>query len=216
MCFLALSVTTARADTIPALGPGGGTGEWRLAIGPVAGAVALDEDLTNYRWDTQPAVQSGIQATLYRGRFAAGLRYSHSNTTQGTGLPDTDALRVSLNAFDLVAQVRVVKHWGFEMWGSAFGGRLHMGYDPDEMTFDSGTALGSVTVNFDPISEWQLGTGLEMRRELMRQLALSLQGEGSTFALDTAHRSGSEIVESRERFYNWSLRLQVSWLLNFG
>jgi len=216
MCFLALSVVTAQADTIPALGQGEGTSAWRLAIGPSAGAVALDQDLTNYRWDTRPAVQSGLQATLYHGRLAAGLRYWHSSTTQASGIPDTEALQVSLNGLDLVGQARIAKRWGLGLWGTAFAGRLHMGYDPDEATFDTGTALGSVTVDFDPISEWQFGTGLELRTELTRQLALSLQGEGSTFALDTAHRKGSEIVESRDRFYNWSLRLQISWLLNFG
>ena len=58
--------------------------------------------------------------------------------------------------------------------------------------------------------------GLELRGTLPQQLALAVQAEQSTFALDTAHRRGSEIVFDRERFYSWSFWLQVSWTLGLG
>ena len=102
------------------------------------------------------------------------------------------------------------------MWGLASVGRLHMSYEPDQLTFDVGGITEPITVDYTPISEWDFGYGLELRTVLMNQLAIALQAERSTFALDTAHRRGDEIVESRERFYSWSLRLQLAWLLHFG
>jgi hypothetical protein len=206
VCFVLAAATAAHA---------GERHEWRLAIGPVAGGVALDPSLNDYRWDTQPALQSGLQTTLFRGRGGAGVRFLRSHTTQSSGIPGaSQAPRVNLMAYDVVGKIRVVSVASFELWGSGHTGILHLGYDPDQQTFDvNGTP---VTVDYEPISEWNAGIGAEIRRELLTHMALSLQVDTSTFALDTAHRQGSEIVFSRERFYNWSLRLQVSWLLSLG
>lgn len=196
--------------------PAGGPG-WRLAVGPVVGGLAFDQKLSDYRWDTRPTIQSGVQATLYRGWFASGLRVWRARTTQASGIPgETQVPRVNLTGVEIVGQVRVVRYGGIEVWGSAHGGSLHMGYDPDQLTFDPGGAGGLVTVAYKPISEWDLGLGLELRRLLTSQIALAVQAERSTFALNTAHRRGDEIVASRERFYGWSLRLQLSWLLGLG
>ena len=46
--------------------------------------------------------------------------------------------------------------------------------------------------------------------------ALALSAEASTFALDTAHRRGDEIVYQRDRFWNWSARLAVTWRTALG
>ena len=191
--------------------------EWRLAVGPAAGGLVFDQDLADFRWDTRPAVQSGLRATVYRGRLATGIRILRTHTTQASGIPgETRVPQVNLTAVDILGQARVMRFGGAELWGSAHGGRLHLGYDPDKLAFDPGGGSGVITVDFKPISVWDFGFGLEVRGELRRNIALSLHGEGSTFALDTAHRLGNEIVLSRERFYNWSLRLQFSWLLKLG
>jgi len=212
MGLVLTAAASARAQVEESPRPG-----WRLAVGAVGGAVAFDEHLADYRWDTRPAAQAGMQATLYRGRFGAGARVWRAHTTQASGIPgETRVPRVNLTALEMLAHVRVAAVRGIELWGSAHGGLLHLGYDPDELSFDTGGGAGAVTVRYAPISEWDYGLGAELRRELGGQLALSLQAEWSAFALDTAHRSGAEIVESRERFHSWSLRMQVSWLLNLG
>jgi uncharacterized protein YegJ (DUF2314 family) len=90
---------------------------------------------------------------------------------------------------------------------------LFLAYDPDHLTFDPG-AGEPITVAFDSISEWDYGFGTEIRGAVTAQLALALQADHTSFSLDTAHRSGDEIVASRERFDQWSLRLQVAWLLS--
>jgi len=191
--------------------------DWQLAVGPVVGGLMLDPGLADYRWDTGPAFQAGVQATVYRGRFSAGLRLMQSGTTQSTGIPgESVAPEVNLTSINMLGQVRAVRHWGVELWGSAHAGILHMGYDPDQMTFDLGGAGGPITVDFAPISEWDVGLGLDMRSDLTPHVALSLQVDGSTFALDTAHRSGNQIVNSRERFYTVGIRLQIAWLVSLS
>jgi hypothetical protein len=87
---------------------------------------------------------------------------------------------------------------------------LFLAYDPDQLTLDVGAGT-PITVAFDSIAEWDYGFGIEIRGDLTAQLALALQAERSSFSLDTAHRSGDEIVETRERFDQWSLRLQAAW-----
>lgn len=215
MTLVLLGVTTvthAAADE-----SGTRESEWRLGMGPTAGGLLFDPELANYRWDTQPALQTGLQATLFRGRFAAGSRLMRTHTTQASGIPgESQAPRINLTGVEILGQVRVIGYRGVEMWGLASLGRLYLSYKPDQLTFDVGGITEPITVDYTPISEWDFGYGLELRTVLMNQLAIALQAERSTFALDTAHRRGDGIVESRERFYSWSLRLQLAWLLHFG
>ena len=120
---------------------------------------------------------------------------------------------MGLSAIEWVGQGRIVSYRGVQLWGVLHGGRLFLGYDPDHLTFDPG-AGAPITVAFDSISEWDYGFGIEIRGSLTAQLALALQAEHSSFSLDTAHRSGDEIVDARERFDQWSLRVQAAWLWN--
>jgi hypothetical protein len=185
----------------------------RLEVGVAVGGIELDSDLQNYRWDTAPAWQSGMQATLLRGRLGAGASVWRSATTQATGLPgQATTPRVSLTGVDLVGQIRALSVRGIELWGTVHGGRLFMGYDPERLTFDPGGVGGPITVAFEPISEWEYGVGTSLRGELGAHMALALQADLTSFALDTAHRRGDEIVETRERFSAWNLRAQVSWV----
>jgi len=118
-----------------------------------------------------------------------------------------------VTAIEWVAQGRMVSYRAVELWGAVHGGRLFLAYDPDRLTFDPG-AGAPITVAFDSIAEWDYGVGIEIRAPLTAQLALALQAENTSFSLDTAHRNGDEIVASRERFDQWSLRLQAAWLWN--
>jgi hypothetical protein len=179
------------------------------------GATLFDGHLGDYGWDAGPVFEGGISATLYRGAFAAGLRVVRAGTVQASGIPGEDAApRVALTSFEMAPSARLVRWLGVELWATARGGLLHLGYDPDELTFGLGGAGEPITVNYDPLSEWLLGWGVALRREIAQRAALSIEAEQSSFALDTSHRRGDEIVESRERFYNWHLRMQVSWLID--
>lgn len=188
---------------------------WWLATGLGAGAVSPDQDLANYRWDTGPTALYALQATVGRGRAALGLRFSRWATTQGTGLaqPTTDP-QVQLSNFDLVGELRLVELAGFQLWASALAGRVAVSYTPDEVVIDTGG--GAVTVAYKPITETNLGVGLALRRGFGRQWTASLAAERAGFHLDTSHRRGAEIVDERTLFANWSLRLQLAWVLDLG
>jgi len=190
-------------------------GSTRLAIGAIIGGLAFDPGLDDYRWDVSPTMQSGAQATLYWKWLAAGARVWRAHTTQASGIPgESQAPRVNLTGIELTAGARALSIRGVELWGSAHAGRLLLGYDPDQLTFDSGGIGEPITVAYQPIDEWDVGAGIELRREIARQMSLALETTVTSFALDTAHRRGNEIVEARERFYAWNLRFEVAWLVD--
>lgn len=197
--------------------PGEGRGGWRLAAGVFAGGLMVDKELENYRWDTRPSALTGVEVTLLRGRFAAGARLWGSHTTQASGIPgESQAPRVNLTGVGVLGRVRVLKLNVVELWGSGYAGRLHLGYDPDRLSFDPGGPAEPITVVYDPISEWEFAYGAQLRGEPTRQLGLAIEAVRSAFALDTAHRRGDEIVQSREWFHSWSIQLSVSWLVTLG
>ncbi len=195
----------------------GDRAEWWLAAGLGAGAVSPDQSLTNYRWDTTPTALYALEATAGRGRFAAGLRLSRWNTSQGTGLALADSdPQVRLTSMDIVGQVQVVKMAGWQLWGTALVGRLGIRYAPDQTVIPTGVPGGEITVQYDPIDEMNLGLGLALRRDFGDRASVGLVAEQSRFSLDTSHRRGDEIVSERQEFVNWSYRLQVSWVLDLG
>lgn len=188
-------------------------GSWfQIDAGPIGGVTLLDSHLADYNWDTRPMLQAGAQVVGYYDRYGAGVRVWRAGTTQATGIPGaTTVPRVALTSVEAVGEARIARSRGIELWGMAHGGRLHLGYDPERLAIDLGGGAGTVTVDYNAISEWDFGVGMGIRADLTKQLALTLQGENTTFALDTAHRNGAEIVEARERFYVWSFRARVSW-----
>ena len=184
------------------------TASWRISIAPTVGALLFDSHLADYRWDTSLSVQPGLRIGVHHARYSAALRTSWAATEQSTGLLDEATVpRVHMTQLDLALEGRITTLRSVELWGSAHGGRMFLGYEPDHMTVDAGGS--PVTVSFDPIDEWCYGAGIAFRRDLARHLALGLQLDGTGFQLDTAHRSGSEIVESREGFVNWSIALAL-------
>lgn len=198
---LAVPVSPARAqtgETEPAA--------WRVSIAPTVGALALDSHFADYQWDTAVAFQPGLRAAIHRARFAAAVRTSWSGTQQAAGLAG-EAPKVHMTQLDLALEGRIASWMGVDLLGSGHGGRMFLGYEPDQMTVDAGGS--PVTVSFDPITEWCYGLGVAIRRDVARHLALGLQLDRTTFRLDTAHRSGAEIVEARESFSNWSLSLAL-------
>jgi hypothetical protein len=212
-----LLLVTAVVLTTTGAARGAETPAWHLATSLSAGAMTPDRSLADYRWDTRPTSLFSVQALAVRGRVAGGLRMSRWSTTQGTGLQDVVGdPTVRMTQYDLVGQVRVVDFLGFELWGTVMGGLVGLAYTPDQVVIPGAGPGGDITVDYAPVNETSLGIGLEIKRELARWLAASLVAEQSRFSLDTYHRRGDEIVAERQAFANWSLRLQVSWILDLG
>lgn len=202
--FVATCAGRGGAQTGDAMPPA----SWRISIAPSVGALLLDSHLADYRWDTSVSLQPGVRLGVHHSRFAAALRTSWAATEQSTGLiGETTTPRVHMTQLDLMLEGRLATFERVELWGSGHGGRMFLGYQPDQMVVDAGGS--PVTVAFDPINEWCYGFGVAIRRDLARHLALGLQLDGTGFHLDTAHRNGDEIIEAREGFVNWSLSLTL-------
>jgi hypothetical protein len=181
---------------------------WRISIAPAIGILMFDSHLADYRWDTSLAVQPGLRIGVHHARYAAALRTSWAATEQSTGLiGESTVPRVHMTQLDLALEGRIATLRRVELWGSGHGGRMFLGYEPNTMTVDAGGS--PVTVSFDPIDEWCYGFGIAFRGDVARHLALGLQLDGTGFQLDTAHRSGSTIVESRESFIDWSISVAL-------
>lgn len=182
-----------------------------VEAGPALGGLGLDRDLARYRWETGPAAQWGGRVLAGRGPLALGLGAWRSGTTQDTGLTDgTPPLAVSLSTVALVGLARVATPFGCEVRLGGQAGRLHASWDPGTLAVATGGGA-KVDVVFEDIDEWCYGANVEVQRDLGRGLAATLQGEWTRFSLDAAHRSGDAIVQERERFGAWAVRLQMAW-----
>lgn len=193
--------------------PAGDPRPW-LAIGVLAGSTQPDARLANYQWVTTPRASWGAQALAGKGRFATGLRVARASTTQAIDLP-SGASRVSVHStsVELLGQGRLVALWGMHVFATASGGRLHLGYAPDEVVIPASGSSGPTTVALAPIDEWVAGGGLVARRALSGRWSVGLEIERRVFALDTAHRNGSVIENSRESFGDWNARVELARLL---
>jgi len=181
------------------------------SVGPVGGIALPDRDLRDYRWEVTPRAIVGMEALAGYGRWGGGLRVMRWSTSQGTGVPGEAALAVGVTAVQLLGQARLLGAAGFEVLGRGGVGRLHAAYDPGTLSFTPAGALQPVEVEFRPLNEWILSGGVSVARPLGAGLGLQADLERSIFSLDTLHRNGNVIEESRETFGSWQLLLRLSW-----
>lgn len=187
----------------------GAAGVW-VSLGALTGATQADAALGDYRWDLSPHAGLGAQALAGVGRLGAGARVWRSSTTQSLGVAGASDASVRSTSLELVGRARLATWWGVHLDAQASGGWLHLGYAPDQVTFDPGG--GPVTVAFAPIDEWIAGAGLAARRPLAGPWVAGIELERRAFGLETAHRHGSVIETARESFGDWSARLELAWL----
>jgi hypothetical protein len=185
--------------------------ESAVAIGPIGGSLYLDPHLADYRWDTRGQGLWGVAGVTKLGPFGTGLRVWRATTTQSSGIPgETVVPQVKLTVTEATGEYRVAQIRGLRLLTSASAGLLHVGYAPDQLELATSGPGGSVTVPFDPLTEWIVGGGVTLRHSLFRGFDLGFGVERSWFRLDTAHRVGDEIVNDRETFGNWSARFELS------
>jgi hypothetical protein len=104
-----------------------------LSVGLLGGPTVLDGDLSDYRWNVTPRSAFGVQVLAGRGPLAAGLRGTQTRTAQTLGMPEpASAAAVHATSFELVAQARFASLAGCDLLASATGGRLHLGYHPED------------------------------------------------------------------------------------
>jgi hypothetical protein len=186
-------------------------GTWSWGVSPSAGGLLLDVDLENYRWDVRPHGVWGGELWAARGHWEAGIAIDRARTSQSTGIPgESFAPQVTLST--LSSRLRFVPgaRWGLEPVLELQAGRMHAGYDPERAELDLVGGAGPITVRYEPLDAWRLGTGVGIRHWMSDRLALGLHVERTSFALETLHRNGEDIEERRERFGNWQWRVQIA------
>lgn len=201
-CWTLAVTGLARASEPPPSSP-----RW-LRFSALAGSTQPDLALADYQWDTRPHLAWGMKATAGAGRWGGGARMWRSHTTQslsGAGMDPS----VNQTRAELVGSVRVLAVRNTELQATAGGGWMRLAYDPEEMTLDTGA--GSTVVRFAPIHEWIYGAGFAVSRPIAGAWRAGLETEWRRFALDTAHRSGTEIVLERTAFDEWSARFELAW-----
>lgn len=193
--------------------PFGGAGTDRpwFSIGVLSGTSKPDAGLADYQWNTAPRAAWGAQALAGRGPVATGLRFWRSETTQDNALPaETLVSKIGWTSLEWVTRARVAAVLGVTVYGSASVGRLHLAYDPDRVTIDTGGS-GPVEVEFAPIDEWIAGGGVALTRAVTEDWHAGLEIDHRVFRMDTAHRSGDAIEYRRDTFGDWSARFELAW-----
>ena len=182
-----------------------------VAVGLLAGSAQPVAGMADYQWDIRPHAAWGGQWLVARGPVAAGVRFWHSGTTQALGLPGVTDPSVRANSLELVARVRCASWRELRFSALASAGRLSLTWSPDRATVTSGGT--PVEVAFTPVHEWVGGAGLAAGWPLTTNWEWSIETERRAYALDTAHRQGSNVVEAREWFGDWAARVALmrSW-----
>lgn len=169
-----------------------------------------DARLADYQWDAGPQVTWGAQALAGWDRFATGLRFTQSGTTQTIGFPDpTSAAAVRSTTWELLGRGRIATLGGNQVNAIATFGRIHLGYDPDRVTVQQSGS--PIVVELKPVDEWIIGLGLGVERPVVPTLTAGLEVDHRMFRMTAAHRAGDEIVVGRESFREWNARVSLAW-----
>lgn len=175
------------------------------------GAMLFDAHLGDYRWDTRPQALWGLGAHADWRLARLEARFWRTGSSQETGLlGESRAPSIRVTGFDLGIAPQLFRWKSWQTFASLSAGLLHLGYDPDLLFVDTGSGGAPVSVAFDPIDTWVANFGLGTRFSLPGQTTLGVAAEHSIFPLETAHRVDDVIVEEKEHFRHWALRLEFS------
>jgi len=122
------------------------------------------------------------------------------------------ASSVRATSSELVGEYRLGEAWGTELLASAAAGWLHVGYHPDQVTFQPSGGGPPIVVELAPVDEWIAGGGLGLRRSLHGDWSMGVGVEASVFGLESALSDGQAVVVRRESFSNWSARVELARL----
>jgi hypothetical protein len=187
----------------------GSSGPW-FSVGLLTGSTQFDAGLADYQWDTTPRLGWGVKAVVGRGRLDAGIRVWRTSSMQSIGdLGESPVVHAT--SWEVIGEGRVAEVLGTEVLVTAGAGRLHLGYAPDRITILP-PGSGPIEVDLAPVGSWSGAGGLALRREVAARWAVGLGVDARVWAIDTAHRAGSEIVYARESFGDWSARCELAWL----
>lgn len=209
------SVARAQSATEP---PETATSRHWLSVAALVGSTQPDAKLADYQWETSPAAGWGGELMAGRGRASLGIRFWSSETRQAMDVPGASVSSAAVNEMtvDAVLAARLWTLGGMDIEPSLSGGRLHLGYHPDQIMIPTGGPSGAMTVQLGPVNEWQWGAGLGLSRPIGGVWNAGLGVDRRFYSLDTAHRSGSVIQNARESFGDWSVRFRIARRIRIG
>jgi hypothetical protein len=177
-------------------------------IGPAlfVGTARPDGSLQDFQWSTAFTPAWGGAARASRGLWTAGLEVWTNRTTQRIDATQNSLVRAT--RIELVAGRRVAEFGANRLEARVAGGRMMLGYDPDRVTIDAGA--GPVEVALAPVHTWSAGLGLGLDSQVEDQWNVGLAVDWRTYSLDTASRQGATIVYDRQRFDDWSARIEIT------
>lgn len=180
-----------------------------LSVGLLSGATIADPHLADFQWDVRPKLGLGGDAAVGLGRFAVGARVWRSETTQQLDPAIASASPVVRRTrVEAVARLTVLHRFGTALSLAGSAGLLHLGYAPDHVTVDAGGTPLDVQLPAIDTGSGSLGAAFEL--PLAHEWAASAEVTREWFGLDTAHRSGAEIVKAHDAFGDWSIRFGLA------
>jgi hypothetical protein len=187
----------------------------RFSVGVLAGTTQFDTELADYQWNTRPRAAWGLRGLAGFGRWAAGVRFWTTRTTQSIGdLGEAPGVRAS--SLELQGEGRIAGGRGTRLLARAGGGWLHLGYRPDRITIQPSGPAAAIEVDLRPVNTWTGGGGLAVEHALWPGWSAALGVERRMFAIDTAHRAGDEVVLERRIMGDWTARVELTRVLMKG
>lgn len=183
-----------------------------IAIAPIAGASRFDASLSRYGWAAETRALIGAEAAVRERGWGAGLRAGRSSVAQSSALLGAPLeTTVRLWTVDAFAEMPLVSFGGVRVAALGAIGQVFASYSPDRALIASGGSGGAVEVRYGDWNEWSVAGGLALRAPVTGALESCVALERCAFRLDTAHRQGDAIVESRETFGGWVARAGLTW-----
>ena len=183
-----------------------------LSLAVLAGAAKPDGAMADHQFEIGPQPAWGARIRGALGPADLGVRVWSSPNTQTLGLSGVEDPRTRTTTWDLAGRVRVAHVLGQSVHATASLGRLALTYQPSSLSIPVGGGGPPVVVALDSVHEWVTGAGLAFERGIGRQWAVDVELEHRWFGLDTAHSAGGSLVESRERFGTWDVRVGWNWI----
>ncbi len=181
-----------------------------VEAGALGGWSRPDAAMAEFQFGTSPQAAWGGRLRSGAGPLDLGLRLWSAPHTQSLGLAGVEDPRARITTVDLTGRVRLARLLGQSLHATASAGRLALTYDPSTLRIPTGG--GDVVVTLAPVHEWVAGAGMALERRLSARWSMDLEVEHRWFGLDTAHRAGEDLVESRERFGTWDVRVGWNWI----
>lgn len=183
-----------------------------LGVRAGLGVALLDVDLRDHGWNVEPRTSFEVAGVATPGPVRMAVGMTLVSTTQASGiLGDELPPSVRLTGGSASIDLRAVEAFGMEAWPGLRVGMLHLGWDPDHITYDLPGLGAPLEVRYEAVTEPTYGVGLSVERPLTPSWRLGAMANHDWFGLDVSRREGDDVHVRRETFGSWSVRLAVTW-----